>query len=56
MLFRSDNAKCKSKQAKNVRWFEVLSAFKRMPEGNAASYIHGLVQRVFYILYKCVLN
>ena len=51
-----DNAKCESKQTKNVRLFEVLPAFNRMPEGNIASYIHGLVQYVFYILYKCVLN
>lgn len=35
---------------------KVLSSFSGRPEGNSASYIHGLVQSVFYISHKCVLN
>lgn len=35
---------------------KILSSFSGRPEGNSASYIHGLVQSVFYILHKCVLN
>jgi hypothetical protein len=52
-----EKVKSELKQTKNVRLFEeVLSAFSRSPEGNIAFYIHGLVQYVFYILYKCVSN
>lgn len=45
------------KKKKKVRLSnKVLSSFSGRPEGNSASYIHGLVQSVFYILHKCVLN
>lgn len=55
---RTESRDCsKQTKKKKVRLSnKVLSSFSGRPEGNSASYIHGLVQSVFYILHKCVLN